>query len=273
MLDSPLNSPMNNRMPLSVRSVDSGYHEPLSVRSVDLDVTSPQSLVPASPAARDRYVDLGHGPSIIPPTSYASLEARGDHDGGYQDMDFSPRSSLDSNPAIEDIERNPINKRTDVGLSDQELVLKTTKELNKLIKKRNIPKDRARQIKQERRTLKNRGYAANCRVKREEEEKSLEKENADLSENIKRNKRKAHEDWRDIEEYEKRIKVLERECAEMKAAGKSEFGIDPEEYAAQNPEPDHGFFEAEEMEIPRQNELAHARNLMLAENGIKLEKI
>jgi len=273
MLDSPLNSPMNNRMPLSVRSVDSGYHEPLSVRSVDLDVTSPQSLVPASPAARDRYVDIGHGASIIPPTSYASLEPRGDHDGGYQDMDFSPRSSLDSNPAIEDIERNPINKRTDVGLSDQELVLKTTKELNKLIKKRNIPKDRARQIKQERRTLKNRGYAANCRVKREEEEKSLEKENADLSENIKRNKRKAHEDWRDIEEYEKRIKVLERECAEMKAASKSEFGIDPEEYAAKNPEPDHGFFEAEEMEIPRQNDLAHARNLMRAENGIKLEKI
>ena len=29
----------------------------------------------------------------------------------------------------------------------------------------------------------------------------------------------------DIEEYEKRIKVLERECAEMKAAGKTEFGI------------------------------------------------
>ena len=51
------------------------------------------------------------------------------------------------------------------------------------------------------------------------------------------------------------------------------FFVDPEEYAAQNPEPDHGFFEAEEMEIPRQNDLAHARNLMLAENGIKLEKI
>ena len=29
----------------------------------------------------------------------------------------------------------------------------------------------------------------------------------------------------DIEEYEKRIKVLEQECAEMKAAGKTEFGI------------------------------------------------
>ena len=43
-----------------------------------------------------------------------------------------------------------------------------------------------------------RGYAANCRVKREEEEKSLEKENADLSENIKRNKRKAHEEWRGL---------------------------------------------------------------------------
>merc|ERR1712062_586783 len=192
------------------------------------------------------------------------------NDSGFHEIGNISPMSVESNNN-EDLP--PINIRGDVGLSDQELVLKTTKELNKLIKKRNIPKDRARQIKQERRTLKNRGYAANCRVKREEEEKSLEKENADLSENIKRNKRKAHEDWRDIEEYEKRIKVLERECAEMKAAGKSEFGIDPEEYAAQNPEPDHGFFEAEEMEIPRQNELAHARNLMLAENGIKLEKI
>ena len=54
-------------------------------------------------------------------------------------------------------EQYPINKRLDVGFSDQELVMQSTKALNKMIKKRGITKDRAKQIKQERRTLKNRG--------------------------------------------------------------------------------------------------------------------
>ena len=74
----------------------------------------------------------------------------------------------------------PINQRVDVGLSDQELVTLSTKELNRMLKKKGISKDRAKEIKRERRTLKNRGYAANCRVKREDEEKTLEQENERL---------------------------------------------------------------------------------------------
>ena len=50
----------------------------------------------------------------------------------------------------------------------------------RLLKKRGIDKDRQKELKQERRTLKNRGYAANCRVKRETEEKTLEKRNDKL---------------------------------------------------------------------------------------------
>jgi hypothetical protein len=53
-------------------------------------------------------------------------------------------------------ELNPINKRVDVGLSDQDLVLESTKSLNNMIKEKGITKDRATEIKQERRTLKNR---------------------------------------------------------------------------------------------------------------------
>lgn len=78
----------------------------------------------------------------------------------------------------------PINPRKDVGVSDQELVMMTTKDLNKLLKKRGIPKERAKEIKQERRTLKNRGYAANCRVKRETEEKVLERRNEQFKRRI-----------------------------------------------------------------------------------------
>ena len=59
----------------------------------------------------------------------------------------------------------PINldKRTDIGLSDQDLVALGTKELNKKLKRNGITKKRAKELKAERRTLKNRGYAATCR--------------------------------------------------------------------------------------------------------------
>eukprot|EP00095_Tigriopus_kingsejongensis_P004719 maker-scaffold931_size79642-snap-gene-0.9 protein:Tk04719 transcript:maker-scaffold931_size79642-snap-gene-0.9-mRNA-1 annotation:"transcription factor maf" len=69
-----------------------------------------------------------------------------------------------------------VNLREDVGLSDQDLLTISTKDLNKLLKKLNVDKNRAKDIKRERRTLKNRGYASNCRVKRDDEKVELEDE-------------------------------------------------------------------------------------------------
>ncbi len=66
-----------------------------------------------------------------------------------------------------------MNVRTDINLSDQDLILISTKGLNKLLKDKKVDKKRQKEIKAERRTLKNRGYAANCRKKREEEEAEL----------------------------------------------------------------------------------------------------
>ena len=53
--------------------------------------------------------------------------------------------------------------RSDVGLCDKRLILISTKELNKLLKKNNIPKARQKIIKQERRTLKNRYHLLSSR--------------------------------------------------------------------------------------------------------------
>jgi len=66
--------------------------------------------------------------------------------------------------------------RPDIGLTDKDLIDIETKDLNKKLKKANVSKERAKSIKAERRTLKNRGYASSCRIKREKEVERLEDE-------------------------------------------------------------------------------------------------
>lgn len=106
----------------------------------------------------------------------------------------------------------------DIGLSDQQLVMHSTKTLNKLIKKRGITKERAKQIKQERRTLKNRGYAANCRVKRENEEKKLERENDNLRREICRVKLEIDMMKGEQSELSKQYQLIDREVQDLKQA-------------------------------------------------------
>eukprot|EP00092_Neocalanus_flemingeri_P007346 GFUD01007933.1.p1 GENE.GFUD01007933.1~~GFUD01007933.1.p1 ORF type:complete len:162 (+),score=63.58 GFUD01007933.1:48-533(+) len=76
----------------------------------------------------------------------------------------------------------PDNIKT--GITDEQLVLKPTKDLNKMLKSTGLPKEDVNKIKQKRRTLKNRGYAASCRNKRELEEESLKVELDKLKKDI-----------------------------------------------------------------------------------------
>ena len=48
-----------------------------------------------------------------------------------------------------------------------------------------LPEDNVKKIKQKKRTLKNRGYAASCRVKKDKEEESLRAESEKLQVNKK----------------------------------------------------------------------------------------
>ena len=101
-----LNMPANFPMPMSN---ESGFHE----------TDSPKSLA------------LSHQNEI----------------GGYTETTggSSPDSALDPSSHgddIDDFEMHPIHMRDDIGLSDQDLVLKSTKDLNKLLKKRGISKER-----------------------------------------------------------------------------------------------------------------------------------
>ena len=60
-----------------------------------------------------------------------------------------------------------VNKAGGTTITDEELRTISVRELNRKLKQSGCSKEQAINIKQRRRTLKNRGYAANCRHKRQ----------------------------------------------------------------------------------------------------------
>jgi len=158
-----------------------------------------QAAAAMAASARNHLLRGGAGPDldpdhrigssmVLPPSRprHGSLEVDGMADGGgpcghnTRVGGVGGPYSPDSPHGSHDSQETMGTFRTDIGLDDKDLIDIETKDLNKRLKKANISKDRQKAIKAERRTLKNRGYASSCRIKREKEVERLESQIEDL---------------------------------------------------------------------------------------------
>ncbi|KAK2143415.1 hypothetical protein LSH36_843g00050 [Paralvinella palmiformis] len=94
------------------------------------------------------------------------------------------------------------------NISDDELMALSVRELNRQL--RGLPHDEIVKLKQRRRTLKNRGYAASCREKRTTLKEELEMERAILREEVNRLQRENDEVRRELDEMRSKYQALEK---------------------------------------------------------------
>ena len=188
-----LPSPMETKMPVD----DLLWLSQCVGLSVNADGDHPplQQLKPED--AAEAFVSVPPGPAAPAASQPIGIPAPAHHASGYVDTDDcdtqdSWKSSANSPPPYSPALPNHNNSRrgnrsSNMDLSDEELVTLPVRELNRRLQ--GVPKDVVLHLKQKRRTLKNRGYAQNCRTKRLQHRWELEKHNEGLQGELERLRR------------------------------------------------------------------------------------
>lgn len=101
-------------------------------------------------------------------------------------------------------------------IDDDDLVMLPVRELNRRLQGQ--PKSEVQRLKQKRRTLKNRGYAQNCRSKRIQQKSELEHSNKSLLQQIAELKRQLSSSMRERDYYRQRCQQLKSDVVRASCA-------------------------------------------------------
>jgi transcription factor MAFF/G/K len=128
----------------------------------------------------------------------AEAEAEAYHEQAYEEQAYSDQAYSE----------HGYGEQPSPSLSDSELVNLSVKDLNRLLK--GLTRDEISKLKQRRRTLKNRGYAANCREKRISQKEVLETEKHQLKAEVDRLQRENDVVKMELHAMRSKCEALER---------------------------------------------------------------
>lgn len=120
----------------------------------------------------------------------------------------------DDDTSSESEDESPNRPQQAKEISDEEIKNLRLKELNKRL--RNVPWEEAAKIRKRRRNLKNRGYALNCRLRKQREHEDLMNENTLLKKQLEDGKWKLLKVWNEKESYKKKYVQTQRAFAAYK---------------------------------------------------------
>lgn len=158
------------------------------------------STDPPTPAAECQVTSTNLSPMQSP---YSPLSEVGSYDGAINHGDsFIPGEGASH---FDTTDLNEVNIK---GLTEEQLVSLTARDLNRIC--REMPEDIVKQLKKRRRTLKNRGYAYNSRVRRVTQKTALETERDDLKQQIQQLTDRCRFLEKEADQWKRKAMTLER---------------------------------------------------------------
>ena len=151
---------------------------------------------PPTPAAECQVTSTNLSPLQLH-SPYSPHSDVGSYDGSYLPGEMPSH--------FDNTELNEVNIK---GLTEEQLVSLTARDLNRIC--REMPEDIVKQLKKRRRTLKNRGYAYNSRVRRVSQKTALEAERDDLKQQIQQLTERCRALEREANSWKRRAQTLER---------------------------------------------------------------
>ena len=157
-------------------------------------------------------------PGDLQLTDYSDMSIKDEIDSAPQSPDPRPhrrRARRDSMSSVD-------TSRSECDMGDDDLVRLPVRELNKRLQ--GLTKDEIQRLKQKRRTLKNRGYAQNCRSKRMQHKTQLERTNNTLQQQITSLQRHVSSLTRERNYYKHQNELLRMRCGQTDSAAQSREG-------------------------------------------------